>query len=49
MWGDKPRLMHPGMIVMRVITHHFHHRGQLQTMLRLLGHPVEDWDFPVTP
>jgi hypothetical protein len=45
-WCGRRRLLHPAMIVMRVITHHFHHRGQLQTMLRLLAYPVQGKDFP---
>lgn len=48
-WGGERRMLLPAGIVLRVITHHFHHRGQLRTMCRLLGHPAPDADYPVVP
>jgi uncharacterized damage-inducible protein DinB len=35
----------PGFILLHVITHGFHHKGQAVAMLRLLGHPAPDTDI----
>ena len=35
----------PGFILMHVITHAFHHKGQIVAMLRLLGYPAPDTDM----
>lgn len=35
----------PGFILMHVITHAFHHKGQIVAMLRLLGYPTPDTDM----
>lgn len=48
-WPNSRRELHPAMIVMRVITHHFHHRGQIMAMCRILGKPCVSADFPVVP
>jgi uncharacterized damage-inducible protein DinB len=45
----------PAFILLHVITHGFHHKGQIVAMLRLLGHPAPDTDmqresiFPTPP
>lgn len=35
----------PGFILHHVITHAFHHKGQVVAMFRLLGHPAPDTDL----
>jgi uncharacterized damage-inducible protein DinB len=35
----------PAFILLHVITHGFHHKGQLAAMFRLLGHPTPDTDI----
>ena len=42
-WMGPPRS--PAFILLHVITHGFHHKGQLVAMLRLLGHPAPDTDL----
>jgi uncharacterized damage-inducible protein DinB len=32
-------------ILLHVITHTFHHKGQVVAMLRVLGHPAPDTDL----
>jgi uncharacterized damage-inducible protein DinB len=38
-------------VIMRVLTHHFHHRGLVAAMCRMLGHPVPEGyaflDYPL--
>jgi uncharacterized damage-inducible protein DinB len=50
-WPENRRVLVPVMVVMRVLTHVFHHRGQIAAMCRLLGHPVPGGilDFPILP
>lgn len=42
-WGGE--LRSPAFILMHVITHAFHHKGQIVAMLRILGYPVPDTDL----
>jgi len=42
-WVGPPRT--PGFIVLHVITHAFHHKGQIVAMMRLLGYPAPDTDM----
>ena len=35
----------PGYILVHVVTHGFHHKGQIVAMLRLLGYPAPDTDM----
>ena len=35
----------PGYILLHVITHAFHHKGQICMMYRMLGHPISDTDM----
>jgi len=42
-WGGE--LRSPGFILLHVITHAFHHKGQVVAMLRILGHPAPDTDL----
>ena len=42
-WGGE--LRSPAFIVLHVITHAFHHKGQIAAMLRILGHPAPDTDL----
>jgi len=38
-------LRSPAFILLHVITHTFHHKGQVVAMLRTLGHPTPDTDL----
>lgn len=38
-------LRSPAFILLHVITHAFHHKGQIVAMLRILGHPAPDTDL----
>jgi uncharacterized damage-inducible protein DinB len=38
-------LRSPAFTLLHVITHTFHHKGQVVAMLRLLGHPAPDTDL----
>lgn len=38
-------LRSPAFILLHVITHTFHHKGQVVAMLRTLGHPATDTDL----
>lgn len=35
----------PALVLHHVLTHAFHHKGQIVTMCRLLGHPAPDTDL----
>jgi uncharacterized damage-inducible protein DinB len=39
------QLRSPAFILLHVITHTFHHKGQVVAMLRALGHPAPDTDL----
>jgi uncharacterized damage-inducible protein DinB len=44
--GNRRRLT-AGWVVLHPITHEFHHKGQVVTLLRRLGHPITvDLDLP---
>lgn len=42
-WLGPPRS--PAFILLHVITHAFHHKGQIVAMMRLLGYPAPDTDM----
>ena len=42
-WGGE--LRSPAFILLHVITHAFHHKGQIVAMLRLVGFPAPDTDL----
>jgi uncharacterized damage-inducible protein DinB len=42
-WFGEPRS--PAFILLHIITHTFHHKGQVVAMLRMLGHPAPDTDL----
>jgi uncharacterized damage-inducible protein DinB len=42
-WGGE--LRNPAFILLHVITHAFHHKGQMVAMLRILGYPAPDTDL----
>jgi uncharacterized damage-inducible protein DinB len=42
-WAGPPRS--PAFILLHVVTHAFHHKGQMASMFRLLGHPPPDTDL----
>ena len=42
-WGGQ--LRSPAYILLHVITHAFHHKGQVVAMLRILGYPASNTDL----
>ena len=42
-WGGE--LRSPAFILLHIITHAFHHKGQVVAMLRILGYPAPDTDL----
>jgi uncharacterized damage-inducible protein DinB len=42
-WGGE--LRSPAFILLHVVTHTFHHKGQVVAMLRMLGYPAPDTDL----
>jgi uncharacterized damage-inducible protein DinB len=44
-WDWSGPLRSPAFILNHVITHTFHHKGQIVAMFRLLGHPAPDTDL----
>jgi len=42
-WGGE--LRSPAFILLHVVTHVFHHKGQVVAMLRILGYPAPDTDL----
>lgn len=42
-WGGE--LRSPAFILLHVITHAFHHKGQVVAMVRILGYPAPDTDL----
>ena len=47
-WGDIERELIPAHIVMRTVTHLYHHQGQILAMCRILGKPgPRGLDFPL--
>jgi len=42
-WGGE--LRSPAFILLHVVTHAFHHKGQVVAMLRILGYPAPDTDL----
>jgi uncharacterized damage-inducible protein DinB len=47
----KTRVLKPADVILRIVTHFFHHQGQILAMCRALGKPNEtiDLDYPVEP
>jgi len=46
-WGAGERVLMPARVVMRTVTHLYHHQGQVVAMSRLLGRPASGLDFPI--
>lgn len=46
-WGHREQVLAPARVILRVVTHLYHHQGQVTAMCRLLGHPVEGINFPI--
>jgi uncharacterized damage-inducible protein DinB len=47
-WGGKEQVLIPAQVIMRTITHGYHHMGLIVTLCRLLGRPGEGWNYPIT-
>jgi uncharacterized damage-inducible protein DinB len=46
-WGNRERVLVPAQVVMRTLTHLYHHQGQITAMCRLLGKPCSGLDYPI--
>jgi uncharacterized damage-inducible protein DinB len=46
-WKNEEHVLHPGHVVMRTITHIYHHQGQIASMLRILGNPSPGFNYPI--
>lgn len=46
-WGNREQLLVPAQVVLRTITHLYHHQGQIAAMCRILGKPSSGWDYPI--
>jgi len=47
-WGNRERVLAPAHVLMRTLTHLYHHQGQITAMCRLLGKPATGLDYPIT-
>jgi uncharacterized damage-inducible protein DinB len=46
-WGNIEKVLIPAHVVIRTLTHMYHHQGQVAAMCRLLGKPIEPgMDYP---
>ena len=45
--GNVERVLTPALVVIRTLTHLYHHQGQILAMCRLLGKPASGFDFPI--
>lgn len=48
-WGGRTKALRPAHVVLRTITHLYHHLGQIQAICRLAGVRTRFVDFPVEP
>lgn len=46
-YGGKQRMLVPAHVLLRTITHLYHHIGQVAAMCRLVGKPIPGFDFPL--
>jgi uncharacterized damage-inducible protein DinB len=46
-WGNNQRVLTPAHVLMRTVTHLYHHQGQCVAMCRLLGKPCSGLDYPL--
>jgi uncharacterized damage-inducible protein DinB len=46
-WGNRERVLVPAHVVLRTVTHLYHHQGQIVAMCRLLGKPCPGLDYPI--
>jgi len=46
-WHSKEEVLHPGHVVMRTITHIYHHQGQVAAMCRIFGSPIPGFNYPI--
>ncbi|MFN8178937.1 MAG: DinB family protein [bacterium] len=49
-WSGKEPVLVPAHVILRTVTHLYHHQGQIAAMCRILGKPIpEGLDFPLVP
>ena len=47
-WGNREQMLIPAHVIVRTVTHLYHHQGQITAMCRLLGRPLHGVDYPIT-
>lgn len=47
-WGNREKLLIPAQVILRTVTHLYHHQGQVTAMCRLMGKPCSGFDYPIT-
>ncbi len=47
-WGNREQVLTPAHVIMRTLTHLYHHQGQIAAMCRLLGKAPNGLGFPIT-
>ena len=46
-WRQAEQVLMPAHVILRTMTHHYQHQGQIVAMCRLLGKPIAGTDFPI--
>jgi len=46
-WGGGERVLVPAHVVIRTLTHVYHHQGQAAAICRMLGRPFDGGDYPI--
>jgi uncharacterized damage-inducible protein DinB len=46
-WGNREHVLIPAHVVVRTLTHLYHHQGQILAMCRLMGKPCSGLDYPI--
>ena len=46
-WGNREQVLTPAHVIMRTLTHFYHHQGQIVAMCRLLGKRSNGLDYPI--
>jgi uncharacterized damage-inducible protein DinB len=46
-WGNKERLLTPAHVILRAVTHNYHHQGKIVAMCRRLGKPYSGAGYPL--
>lgn len=47
-WGGNEHVLAPANVILRTITHHYHHMGLAMSICRLIGKPAPGVNYPIT-